>query len=625
MLAGFVSCGNNSVTDASSTDLSSTDVSSATDNEVDETALAVTALDTKVVGTVVRQRETAENTRMLINESNPLFLFRISLPVMGSRDSLTVNTYKALPEDVRNFSAMLVTGNFPTTDTLDALYDMYDSILDKTDEAGVPAFLQIEYWNSADERERFSIEQLQTLLEKHPSLKGFVHNELCCSGLSQEEVDRLKNTIRACEDYGALLIWEEMEYQWENHINTLQLAFEDEELYEMMTNYSHNIVIQDKHNGRGRHFSTQSSAMGAWLSGACGNWGSNIEAWLWYEIGNYDYANSSIQPEGENYTYRYPPAVAGIDTIADLVGGATVFSSEEISPVVTTFSGVQTTETFWTVLYPIYQEILNGAIPSKQEVVENVKVAYQFTTPTDYPMMGLESNLFIDSYGLTNQWYMLFQGGDRLAKWIPYTGRYYIIPTLSKHADASAVVPNADILNVDNYAEKTNSTANVKQEYLNSKFEETYTGDATLFTIAGRTYIFNNNEFKNGVQTANYALKTSGLNLSTELDLHAYMILKDKNDGIDIDLVNLRLDSYATVVGEEIAWSFQNSYLGGGKMDNEADFRTTKIVLSGFEKEPEIAVAGSNNATAKLEFDPDTKTVTLTIVSNGKVTIKVIK
>lgn len=103
------------------------------------------------------------------------------------------------------------------------------------------------------------------------------------------------------------------------------------------------------------------------------------------------------------------------------------------------------------------------------------------------------------------------------------------------------------------------------------------------------------------------------------------MILEDNTDSVDIELVNLRLDTEAVCTGKEKSNFFINSYLKGSKMDREKDRRTTKIALTGFEEMPEVKVSGNNNPTAEVEFDPNTKTATITIVSNGKVTVNVSK
>ena len=592
------------------------------DNGVITKTPAVNNLDTHAAGEKLRERETAEGSRILINKDNPLFLFRTSLPIF-STDTMT-STYELLPDDIKAFSALLYDPGSNLKASADEILKTFENILEETDKKNIPIFLVVERWDSINTQGAFTFEQLCSLLENHPSLMGFVHLELSANNWTQEHAERIKNTIKACKEYGAVFMWQDMGYQWEKERNVMQYAFEDKELYDLMTGYSHNIVLTDKHNGRGRHFSGQSDCMGAWLSGVCGNWGTNVEAWLWWEVRNGDYANGTLEYDGENYIHRYPPAVSGIDFICDLVGGATVFSSEEIFMNYTTFTGVKYTETFYSVVYPLYQRILNGAIPDKEQVKEQIKVAYQFTSPSDTYRTGLESDMFIDTYGMTRQWYTSFNGTDSTRKWIPYTGRYYIFPSLPKYVNAAEVLPGADILNNSNYAENFGS-AEKKLEYLNERYPETYTGDATLYSINGLTYIFNNSEYTPGTETANYSLKASGLDLLAELDLHTYMIVEDKENEVGIELVNLRLDSEDVSTGKESSYTFYNAYIKGKKMDNEADFRTTKISLTGLEKMPEVAVSGNNSPTAEVRYDPVAKTADITIVSNGRVMIEVTK
>ena len=615
ILASFCAC----QPDASKTESSET--MSIDDNGVITKTLSVAKLDTHIKGTKVRDREVKDGTRMLINVDNPLFLFRPAQP-FNSLNSYFA-TYDALPDDLKAFSAICVDKGISSS--IDELLKTYEDILNRADKENIPVFLMTEVWDSVNTRQGFTEEQLCDLLERHPSLMGFVHVELSCNPLSQEQIDRMKTTIKACKEYGALFIWQEMEYKWENHTNTFNRAFEDEELYQLMTEYSHNIVIQDKHNGRGRHFSVQSSAMGAWLAGVCDNWGGNIEGWIWQEIPPNDYEESSVEIHQNSMSNRYPSSLSGVDLFCDAIGGATVFSTEELNMFYTsTADGIKFTEVFWSVVYPTFQRIINGSIPEKEEVIKNIKVAYQFTSPEDIYMQDIESNLFIDTYGMNSQWFKLWQGGENSKKWLPITGRYYIIPLLPKYTDASTLLPNVDILNVDNYEELFGSSKK-RLAYLNERYPETYTGDATLFSINGLTYIFNNCEFVQKVETADYSLKTSGLALSATLDLHTYMILEDNTDSVDIELVNLRLDTYDVSVGNESDGQFRNSIVKGKKMDKEKDRRTTKIALTGFEVIPEVKVSGNNNPTAEVEFDPNTKTATITIVSNGKVIISVAK
>lgn len=582
--------------------------------------LSVSELNTQVKGTKKRSREKANGTRMLINNENPMFLFR-SAQGYSSTNSY-FDTYYSLPDDIKAFSAICV--DVGINAPINQLLRTYENILTRADKENIPVFLMTEVWDSQETREGFTQEQLENLLKNHPSLMGFVHVELCCEGWTEEGKNRIKTTIKACKQYDALFIWQDMEYPYDKHNNTFNRAFEDSELYKLMTDYAHNIVIQDKHNGDGRHFSVQSSAMGAWLAGACGNWGGNIEGWIWQEVVPYDYEKNIIKALKYREFQRYPSSLAGIDLFCDAIGGATVFSTEGLSMFYITRNGVAYSEVFWSVVYPIFQRILNGAVPDKKEVVKNIKVAYQFTSPEDRYMQDIESDIFIDTYGMTLSWFNLRRTDGKSRKWLPITGRYYIIPLLPKHANASKILPNADILNAKNYQQLVGSPSK-KKKYFNDRYPETYTGDATLYSINGLTYIFNNCEYKQNIETANYSLKTSKLNLSTSLDMHTYMILEEKQDGVNIDLVNLRLDTYDVTEDTESSSQFESALIKGGKMDRKEDRRTTTIALKGLSKMPDVKVAGNNNATAKVEFNPNTKTATITIISNGAVKINVKK
>ena len=166
----------------------------------------------------------------------------------------------------------------------------------------------------------------------------------------------------------------------------------------------------DKHNGHGRHFSNQSNILGCWLDDVCGNWGVNLENFLWYEEGRLEYDEVGVAPNEPDFAYtaKYPPALYGIDMIADMVAGATVFSIEGTigrGGVYQYIDGnVCFSPTMTEVLYPFYQMILNGAVPSKEQVKEKIKVAYKMNIPATYPLRGNEAHilqgLYADSFTL---------------------------------------------------------------------------------------------------------------------------------------------------------------------------------------------------------------------------------
>ena len=369
--------------------------------------------------------------------------------------------------------------------------------------------------------------------------------------------------------------------------------------------------------------------MGAWLSGVCDNWGSNIESWLWWEegIGNYNDMGTVYRGFSDIMTLKYPPAMAGIDTICDIIGGANMYSSEEMHLYEPDDGKVLFSEGFWSVIYPLYKRILAGAVPEKDEVIKNIKVAYQFTSANDKYMSGIESELFMDLYGGPTGWYNKYKSYGTSKKWIPTTVRYYIIPSLVKYVDAATILPNADIIKNNNYKTKFGSTASTKREYFNSKYSQKYTGDATLYSLNGLTYILNNleNSTQNSTQSAQFTMQKNKMKTKISLKEHTYAILKENSTGFEMELTNLRLDTERVCDKKENKSNFMWDYLDGGKMDSEEDFRTTTITLSGLSKMPKVTVSGTNNATASIDYSSSKQMATITIVSNGTVTLTVNK
>ena len=591
------------------------------DTQQDLTVTPLTMSSLK--GNTVRTRATSSQSRILVNHDNPLFIFHTITLSPKSEGKSMEDLYNALPADIRAFSALYTDTDTNSKDK-NALYQSFEKILSETDAANIPTFIQIENWNSVEMRDGFTQSELSALLRNHKSLMGFVHVELSCSELRQEELDRMKTTLRACKENNALFMWQEMEYS--HCTNTVNRALEDKELYQLMKDYAHNVIIQDKHNGQGRHFSTQAAAMGAWLSGVCGNWGSNVESWLWWEEGLGDYNDMGTKYRGysELLTLKYPPALAGIDTICDMVGGANVYSTEELHLNEASEGKVVFSEAFWSVVYPLYQRIVSGAVPQKNEVVSNVKVAYQFTSADDSVMQGIESKLFMDIYGGLTSWYSAYRQYGTSKKWVPTSGRYYIVPTLCKYVNASSVLPNADILTNSNYMQKLGSTATTKQSYFNANYAQTYTGNGTMYKIGNLTYVLNDleNQTENSTKSIAYTMK-SGIKAEISMREHTYAVIEESTGGFKMDLTNLRLDTSRVCNKKENKSSFMDDYLEGGKMDSASDFRETVIVLTGVSKAPKVLVSGSNHATATLNFSTTEKMAIITVKSNGVVKLTV--
>ncbi len=599
----------------------------------------------------IRTRKQIDGLRMYVDEENPLFMIR-NCPIWGGPQTgeafaeYAIKTYYALPEDVRNFAVIYIDEG-PTDMTPARQLEFWDELLTVTDAANVPIVCQSECFCTNKTRDPFTQEELSAVFKEHPSLIGFVQVELSTNGVTNEKLAydevtedngvnnnilaRMKSCIKACAENGGLFIWQDMEYIYWKKLNYVNHILKDRELYDLLKSNSENIVIMDKHNGHGRHFASQANILGCWLDDVCGNWGVNLENFLWYEEGFTEYDNIGLKPNEPEfyYTAKYPPALYGIDMIADMVGGATVYAIEG------TFSRgglyhfvngeVILTPTFYDVLYPIYQLILNGSVPSKEEVKENIKVAYKMTLPYSYPLSGNDAHIL---QGLYCDTFTLLQEKidniyfDCTKDWVPSTGRYYIIPILPIYSNPEEVLPDSFILNDFTYFINFLFINPLKTKFFNKHYKEIYKGDGVLFDINDYIYIFNSNENKtiDSEQSVSYTLPKSQLEINTTFPAHTYAIIKESEEKIEIDLCNLRLDADAVCNGLEDENQFMIDYATGGKISNPRDFRTSVIEISGFESQPQTLIAtGSNGAKGRAVWNPDTNTLTMTVISNGEV------
>ncbi len=605
--------------------------------------------------TEIRTRKQVDGLRMYVDEENPLFMIR-NCPIWGGPQTgeafaeYAIKTYNALPEDIRNFAVIYIDEG--TTDMTPARQlEFWDELLTVTDAANVPIVCQSECFCTNKTRDPFTQEELSAVFKEHPSLIGFVQVELSTNGVTNEKLAydevtedngvnknilaRLKSCIKACAENGGLFIWQDMEYIYFKKANYINQILKDRELYDLLKSNSENVIIMDKHNGHGRHFASQSNILGCWLDDVCGNWGVNLENFLWYEEGFIEYDNVGVAPNEPDpiTTAKYPPALFGIDMIADLVGGATVYAIEG------TFSRgglyhfvdgeVILTPTFYDVLYPIYQLVLNGAVPGKDEVKENIKVAYKMKATRTYALSGNDAHLlqglYCDAFNFIQEKLDITPYFDCTKDWVPSTGRYYLIPILPIYSNPEEVLPEAKILNDFSYFFNLLFINPIKMKFFNKYYPETYTGDGVLFDINDYIYIFNSNENKtvDSEQSVSYTLPKSKTKINATLVAHTYAIINETEDKIEIDLCNLRLDTDAVCNGLENEDQFMRAYAAGGKMDNPNDFRTSVIELSGFDAPPSVNATASNGAKGKAEWNEETKTLTLTVVSNGETRITV--
>ena len=623
--------------------------------EVCASAQSMVLPDLQIQSTQPRTRKKVDGLRMYVDEENPLFMIRncptanMNIPEVAADSA--IKTYYALPEDIRNFTAIYMDEG-PAYMTPQEQLDYWYALLDILEEAQIPVVLQSECFCTNKQRDPFTQEELSALFEKYTTLMGFVQVELSTNGVTNEKLAydevtndmgvnrnilaRMKSCIKACAENGGLFIWQDMEYIYWKKNNYVNHILKDRELYDLLKSNTENVIIMDKHNGHGRHFASQSNILGCWLDDVCGNWGVNLENFLWYEEGFIEYDDLGVAPNEPDpiTTAKYPPALFGIDTIADMVAGATVFAIEGMFSRGGLYHFVDgevvLTPTFYEVLYPFYQLALNGAVPSKEQVKEKIKVAYKMLNPVAPALKGNDAHilqgLYCDNFTFWQE-NIEFNNiyNDCTKTWVPSTGRYYVVPILPIYSNPKEVLPDAFILNDFNYFFRFLFIDSIKVNFFNKRYEETYKGDGVLFDINDYIYAFNSNENKtiDARQSVYYNLPESGKGIALHMESHTYAIVKEDEGKIDIDMCNLRLDTDAVCNGLESEDQFMREYAAGGKRDNPKDFRETTFELSGFGEKPTIYAEGTNGATLKEEWDAKSGTLTLSVVSNGRVNITI--
>ena len=107
------------------------------------------------------------------------------------------------------------------------------------------------------------------------------------------------------------------------------------------------------------------------------------------------------------------------------------------------------------------------------------------------------------------------------------------------------------------------------------------------------------------------------------MESHTYAIINEADGKISIDMCNLRLDTDEVCNFLESEDEFMREYAAGGKMGNPDDFRETVIELTGYNEKPTVTADGTNGAKLKETWNPETGTLTITIISNGQVRMTV--
>jgi len=597
----------------------------------------------------VPDRAVSPDIRMVINNENPVFLFFPAVNLNEPTDVRGVQrTLDALPEDVRKYAAFVMWG--PTyRESNESFYKTLDPILTECDRLGVKTFILSEFWNSADDDDVVGGNQPVPMLmesdidryyKNHPSFLGMAHVELSGMALQKNEIDRMKESLKSAIKNKGIYLWMELGFP-HAPAAIIDALNRDEEFFTLCSQNPKHVVFMDKENGHATRLSNTSSALGAWLAGCSDNWGVQFENWSWWEEGmglRWDIGGSARKTLTENAVGYYPYNHVSATALQKIAAGANVFSTHEAFRMFLNDFGdgvEKTSPGFDEMLYPIYQKILTEKIvPTRDEVKSRINAVYQVTNASnidadgkktlimDNALRRTEAPILIDLYGPSAEQVTRWEPMGITKKWLPTTGRYYILPYLTKRVDAAKALPNASVINAGNY-DGICETKESKLTFFNKLYPETYTGDSYMFkdTVKNRWYFFNPHE-NTKINTSSKFTLMGNDKISAEIRIANFTTgeILEKSDGLRIDFNNLEMD--LSLMDQSINAGYSKTLENFYNRKNISDpslYKDTYIEISGLSQKPQVEVEGNNNASAKMTYENGAAKIY--IHSNGRAVV----
>ena len=346
------------------------------------------------VASVPARAGSTNGMRVCVDNANPLFLFFPKVNTQNPSDVSSIQElYNLLPADIREYSAFVLWGTVYRASYAAFKAEM-DPALTKCDQLGIPSIVLAEFWNTAANDTIVRGNQTVTALTEtqidqfyidHPKFLGIMHFELSAMHLQNDEINRMKTSLKSAIRNDGMLFW--VEGGSMNSPSCITDALNrDQDFYNLCSQNSKNVIFMDKENGHGMRFSNTSSALGGYIADCADNWGVAFENWSWWEEGmgkSGDMGGKSRETLPEAGVAYYQPSMVGMTAYQKISAGATVFTAHEvlrtfISEVWGSNNGqLKTSPAFDDMLYPIYQKILTESlIPTKAEVKSRLKAAY---------------------------------------------------------------------------------------------------------------------------------------------------------------------------------------------------------------------------------------------------------
>ena len=262
----------------------------------------------------------------------------------------------------------------------------------ETKNDNIPFFLMVSNSHTGT---FLDLDWLDGIYEQNENMMGVVFSENHNAGISERDrrITYMEELVKQAAKWGGYVINCDMndapkDSGDSDHGGTLEYFLNNETLYQTLKKYSQNYILLAKTTSAWSNVSYnshESVALGAWLDGLCGNWGSLIDSWMWFIEGygpQWGANTFSVQggPEECRGPVSMPELLFAMRMMQQARTGATVFTFEhpDHAEAVGDNEGAKTyfTPNYKYSIAKAMEYMRDYAIPTREQVMQNTKVFY---------------------------------------------------------------------------------------------------------------------------------------------------------------------------------------------------------------------------------------------------------
>ena len=526
----------------------------------------------------------------------------------------------------------------------------------ETKNDNIPFFLMVSNSHTGT---FLDLDWLDGIYEQNENMMGVVFSENHNARISERDrrITYMDALVKQAAKWGGYVINCDMndapkDTGSSDHGGTLEYFLNNETLYQTLKKYSQNYILLAKTTSAWSYVSYnshESVALGAWLDGLCGNWGSLIDSWMWFIEGyGPQWGDSTFDVFGGAEECRGPVSMPELLFAMRMVQqartGATVFTFEhpDHAEAVGDNEGAKTyfTPNYKYSIAKAMEYMRDYAIPTHEQVMQNTKVFYASSGGTLNKLGSNAANRLLDPlYGDSGS-SGPNKGKNNGTTMMTYsTGRYGTIPSLPKMAQDPT---GKDILRMAD-VQALGGAAGI-QNYFNARYPQRYngTGYAHYDELTKSWLTYNSNWFfdtrensaLHSKQNVSFQLTQNSFGANIEFEPYSMLLVDEAQAGT----LQFRFNNYwvdknpiweGYVKGTTPTWDSDNNrlmynYLKDSYAQNTAHGKSTwrkaTITISGLGAEPTLALTSSLAGQSKpiqTVFDAAAGTYTITLDGNG--------